>query len=175
MLPEVRTARTVRFPENFVKQKLENAPGLVGAGQVRSGAGPRPGGRGPAQVQPEGLGPWSPGRSDRKSAGVFGMLEEGHRYIFGTLGPMSGVPGLGKGYFWGSVGAFLDKVHKTKVDRHQLYSRVTGSGTSPRSPPASPWPQGGSAAMVPGPICPKLATNDGPMELIPWLLLPVQA
>ena len=94
----------MRFPENFMKQKLENAPGLVGAGQVRSGAGPRPGGRGPVQVQPEGLGPWSLGRSDRNSAGVFGMSGEGHRDIFGTLGPMSGVPGLGKGYFWGSVG-----------------------------------------------------------------------
>ena len=122
MLPEVRTARTVRFPENFIKQKLENAPGLVGAGQVRSGAGPRPGGRGPVQVQPEGLGPWSLGRSDRNSAGVFGMSGESHGDIFGTLVPMSGVPGLGKGYFWGSVGAFLDKVLKTKVVRHPRHS-----------------------------------------------------
>ena len=64
VLPEVRAARTVRFPENFRKQKLKNAPGLVGAGQVGSGAGPRPGGRGPVQVQPEGLRPWSPGQSD---------------------------------------------------------------------------------------------------------------
>ena len=55
VLLELRTAQTVRFWENFIKQKLENAPGLVGAGQVGSGAGPLPSGRGPAQVQPEGL------------------------------------------------------------------------------------------------------------------------
>ena len=54
----------------------------------------------------------------RNSAGVFGMWGEGHRDIFGTLGPMSGVPGLGKGYFWRYVGAFLDKVHEKKVDWH---------------------------------------------------------
>ena len=40
VLPEVRRARAMRFPESFVKQNLENTPGLVGAGQVRPGAGP---------------------------------------------------------------------------------------------------------------------------------------
>ena len=55
VLLEVRPAQTVRFCENFIKQKFTNAPGLVGAGQVGSGTGPRPSGRGPAQVQPEGL------------------------------------------------------------------------------------------------------------------------
>src|SRR5574343_1393765 len=87
VLPKVRAARTVRFPENFRKQKLENAPGLVRAGRVRSSAGPRPGGRGPVLVQPVGLGPWSLGRSDRNSTGVFGMLGEGHRDIFGPWTP----------------------------------------------------------------------------------------
>ena len=37
---EVRPARTVHFSENFIKQKLQGDPDLVGAGQVRSGAGP---------------------------------------------------------------------------------------------------------------------------------------
>src|SRR5574343_1092752 len=87
VLPEVRGARTVRFPENFIKQKLENAHGLVGAGQVRSGAGPRPSGRGPVQVQPEGLRPWSLGQSGRNSAGVFSMSGEGYRDIFGLWSP----------------------------------------------------------------------------------------
>ena len=36
VLLEVRPAQSVRFPENFIKAKLENAPGLVGAGQVRT-------------------------------------------------------------------------------------------------------------------------------------------
>src|SRR5574343_825582 len=97
VLPEARGARTVRFPENFIKPKLENAPGLVGAGQVGSGAGPRPGGRGPAQVQPEGLGPWSLGRSDRNSAGVFGMWREGHRDILGPWAPCPGSPAWARG------------------------------------------------------------------------------
>ena len=154
MLPEVGAARTVRFPENFLKQKLENAPGLVGAGQVRSGAGPRPGGRGPAQVQPEGLGPWSPGRWDPNSAGVFGMLGEGQRDIFGTLGPMSGVPGLGKGYFWRSVGAFLDKVHKTKVARHQRYSG--GDRVRNFTQVSS------SQSLAPGRFCSRGPLADGP-------------
>ena len=52
------------------------------------------------------------------------MWEEGHSDIFGTLDPMSGVPGLGKGYFWRYVGAFLDQLHKTKVVRYQRYCRV---------------------------------------------------
>ena len=40
MLPEVRPALTVLLPENFLKQKLNDAPGLLGAGQVRPGTGP---------------------------------------------------------------------------------------------------------------------------------------
>ena len=36
VLLEVRPAPTVRFPENFIKAKLENAPGLVWKGQVRT-------------------------------------------------------------------------------------------------------------------------------------------
>ena len=97
VLPEVRGALTMRFPENFIKQKLENAPGLVGAGQVRSGAGPRPGGRGAVQVEPEGLRPWSLGRSDRNSAGVFSMRGEGHRDIFGPWAPCPGSRGWARG------------------------------------------------------------------------------
>ena len=38
-LPEVRPARTVHFTSNFIRQKLKNAPGLVGVGLVRSDQG----------------------------------------------------------------------------------------------------------------------------------------
>ena len=38
VLLEVRAAQTVRFWENFIKQKLKNAPENGGTGQVRSGS-----------------------------------------------------------------------------------------------------------------------------------------
>ena len=40
MVLEVRAALTVRFWEYFIKQKMKNPFDLVGAGLVRSGAGP---------------------------------------------------------------------------------------------------------------------------------------
>ena len=50
---EVRAALSVRFWENFIKQKLKSTPELVGAGQVRSGQGPHPGIRQPVQLKGE--------------------------------------------------------------------------------------------------------------------------
>ena len=35
VLLEVRAAQTVHFWENFIKQKMKNAPDLVGADQVK--------------------------------------------------------------------------------------------------------------------------------------------
>ena len=40
MLPEVRPARTVHFAVNFVRQKLEDTPGLGGPVGSKSVAGP---------------------------------------------------------------------------------------------------------------------------------------
>ena len=37
LLLEVRAAQTVRFWENFMKQKLKNIPNLIGVGQVQLG------------------------------------------------------------------------------------------------------------------------------------------
>ena len=61
VLLEVRAAQTVHFWENFIKQKLKNAPNLVGAGQVRSGPRPHPGVQQEVQVQGGLLWPWSLG------------------------------------------------------------------------------------------------------------------
>ena len=60
VLLEVRPAQTVRFTENFIKAKLENAPNLVGAGQVITSL------RGPA------AGPWARGRSGAMVPGPIG-------------------------------------------------------------------------------------------------------
>ena len=57
--PRFRTAKTVRFWDNYIRQKLKSALDLVGASQVRSGPGPHPGVRRLIQVQGEGLLPWS--------------------------------------------------------------------------------------------------------------------
>src|SRR5574343_1286167 len=78
----------------------------------------------------------------------------GPQRYFWTLGTMSGVPGLGKGYFWRSVGAFLDEVHKTKVVRHPSNSmggrvwNFTKVSTS--------------RSMAPGRFCSRGPLADGP-------------
>ena len=99
VLLEVRAAQTVRFWENFIKQKLKSAPDIVGAGQVRSGPGPHPGVRRPVQVQGEGLQPWSLGRLGQNLADVLPTWGHGQRDVLDLSGPNSWV-GVAPEWFW---------------------------------------------------------------------------
>ena len=60
---EVRAALTLHFWENFITQKLKNAPGLVDMAKVKLGLQP-------GQKQGAGLQPWSLGLSGQNLLGM---------------------------------------------------------------------------------------------------------
>ena len=87
------------------------------------------------------------------------------------------VPGVGQGVLLEVSGAlkghFWAKFRKQKLPSTKGKVGKTGSGTSLRCPPASPWTRGGSAAVVPWPIGPKLGTSVVCRKLIPsWYFGP---
>ena len=80
------------------------------------------------------------------------MLGKGQGDVYDPVPNVRG-PGVGQGVLLEVRGAstvhFWTKFIKPKLPGTYGIVKLTGSGTSLRCPPASPWPWGGSEAVVP--------------------------